>query len=143
MYLTANGLLERFYKLRGRSVAPLTVAVLGVAALAAAGVIPLRLRELVFPFYPLAFVPLFFFVAGKMPRPVARAVGFFAILSYEFYILHFYFIGRGFDSLFGSAIGLTGELAISFVVTLLLALLLSKVAARFRQGVDRYFLGAE
>src|ERR1051325_3172479 len=68
------------------------IGLLIVAALATAHVLPFSIRGLLFAFYPLAFVPLLFAVSRQLPPPILAASGFFAGLSYEFYILHFYFV---------------------------------------------------
>lgn len=112
-------------------------------ALSTRGVLPYAMRGLLFPFYPLAFVPLFFLVAKKLPTPVTRAVCLFSALSYEFYIFHFYFINEKYHELFPGSASLLVQIAIGFSVTFALAYVLSSLASRLRRAANTYFLRAE
>lgn len=143
---TYLGVTDRLDALRRRPVLPYALAaccVLAVAALASARVIPYWTRGLILPFYPVVFMPVFFMVARIMPRWCLRASSLFAALSYEFYILHFYFINRRFDEFFGGSLGLALEIVIGFVVTLALSAILHAVDTRLRRPVDRYLLAAK
>jgi peptidoglycan/LPS O-acetylase OafA/YrhL len=140
VYLGVNGRLEPMLN-SGVVIALLFAAsVAAVAALATAEVIPYAIRGLLFPLYPLAFVPLFFHVAKLLPKPVAKAAAFFAGLSYEFYILHFYFINDNFRDFFSGSLSLPSQIAIGFGITLVLAYVLSAAASRLRQAADSYLL---
>ncbi len=140
-YLGVNGLLEALIY-RRPVVLNLIFAccILGVCALSSAEVIPFWIRGLLLPLYPLAFVPLFFAAARVLPRWVNRAAAGFAAVSYEFYILHFYFIGRGFNELFGGSIRMGLEILISFLLVLAMATGLYFVDSRLRRPLDAYLL---
>lgn len=110
-----------------------------VAALATAQVISYRIRGLLFAFYPLAFVPVLFAITKKLPSRVVTASSFFAGLSYEFYILHFYFINDGYKDFFPAS-PLAGQILIGFAATLVLAFVISRGASLSRNAVEKYFL---
>ncbi len=139
-YLGVNGRLEALYRRPLALQLIFACCVLGVCALSSAKVIPFWIRGLLLPLYPLAFVPLFFAAAGVLPRWIKRAASRFAAVSYEFYILHFYFIGRGFDELFGGSIRMALEIPISFALTLAIATVLYFVNSRLRRPLDAYLL---
>lgn len=98
------------------------------------------IRALLLPLYPLAFTPIFVWVTGKLPRAVRRMIGLFAIVSYEFYLLHFYFIKANFDALFGRSFGLAYGLVISFVVVTVVASILYWVDTRIARLLMTYLL---
>jgi peptidoglycan/LPS O-acetylase OafA/YrhL len=139
-YLGVNGLLEALYRKPVALYLVLGCCILAVCALSSAKVIPFWFRGLLLPLYPLVFIPLFFAAARVLPRCINRAASGFAAVSYEFYILHFYFIARGFDELFGGTIRMRYELPISFVLVLAIATGLHFFDSRLRRTVDAYFL---
>jgi len=140
VYLGVNGRLERVS--RTGIVFPLvfSAGLATMAALATVKILPYAVRGLLFPLYPLAFVPLFFFIAKSLPKSVTRAATFFAGLSYGFYILHFYFINDGLRDLFPESLNLPSQIGIGFGITLVLAYVLSVVASRLRRAADGYLL---
>ena len=142
VYCGANGYTKRLTDAGGRLVVPLVgcVGLLTVTALCTAHVLPNSVRNLLFAFYPLAFVPVLFAVSQKLPKPILVASSVFAGVSYEFYILHFYFINDRFKDFFSAAIPLYGQAIIAFVITAVLAYVISKGAARFKQMADNYLL---
>ncbi len=83
---------------------------------------------------------MLFAVSQKLPKPILVASGVFAGLSYEFYILHFYFINDRFNDFFAASTPLYGQAIIAFVITFILAYVISKGAARFKQVADNYLL---
>jgi hypothetical protein len=118
------------------------IGLLLVAALSTAHVLPYSIRGLLFAFYPLAFVPFLFAVSKKLPPPIVAASSLFAGLSYEFYILHFYFINDGFEDFFPASTPLYGQVIIAFVVTFVLAYVISKGASWLRKVADKYLLAS-
>jgi hypothetical protein len=139
-YLGVNGRLEALYRRPVALNLVFACCVLAVCALSSAKVIPFWIRGLLLPFYPLAFMPLFFAAARVLPRWIKRTASGFAAVSYEFYILHFYFIVRGFNELFGKSIRMALEIPISFAVTLAIATALHFLNSRLRRPVDAYLL---
>ena len=124
-YLGVNGRLEALNRRSAGWSTVLAASLLVVSALATADVIPYWFRGLILPLYPLAFIPVFFFAARVLPRPVRAASTFFAALIYEFYILSFYFINDGFRDLFGPSVRMRLQIPIGFVVTLVVAYAMS------------------
>lgn len=118
------------------------VGLIAVTALALSGVLPDQVRDLLYALHPLAFFPLLLAAARRLPSPVLAASGFFAGLSYEFYILHFYLIGDGFEDFFPASTPLVGQIPISFAATLVVAYAMSRGAAWLRVRLDRYLLAA-
>jgi peptidoglycan/LPS O-acetylase OafA/YrhL len=142
VYCGVNGYTKRLTDTGAGMVVPLVgcVGLLTVAALCTAHVLPNSVRSLLFAFYPLAFVPVLFAVSQKLPKPILVASGVFAGVSYEFYILHFYFLNDGFKDFFPASIPLYDQALIAFVITFILAYVISKGAARFKQVADNYLL---
>lgn len=143
VYCGVNGLTKRLLDPDSLVVPTVSCSLLIlVAALATAEVIPYKIRGVLFAFYPIAFVPVLFAIAKNLPQRVVAAITFFAGLSYEFYILHFYFINEGFTDFF-PAFGLAGQILIGFTATFVLAFLLSRGAALARKEIDKYLLSDE
>lgn len=142
VYCGVNGYTKRLTDTRAPMVVPLVgcVGLLTMAALCTAHVLPNSVRSLLFAFYPLAFVPVLFAVSRKLPKPILVASGVFAGLSYEFYILHFYFVNDRFKDFFPASIPLSGQAIIAFAITIVLAYVISKGATRFKQMADNYLL---
>jgi peptidoglycan/LPS O-acetylase OafA/YrhL len=88
-------------------------------------------RGLLFPFYPLFAVPLLY----KVRVPAT----YFSSISFEVYILHFYFINRYFSDMFGS-MPIYLQIAIALMIVLPLAHVLSKLSAFISRSACAYFL---
>lgn len=144
VYCGVNGHTKRLIDTGTSMVFPLLgcIGLLIVAALSTAHVLPASFRDLLFAFYPLAFVPILFAVSQKLPQPIVAASSLFAGLSYEFYILHFYFLNDGFTDFFPATIPLYGQAVIAFVVTLFLAYGISKGASWLKQVADKHLLAS-
>jgi peptidoglycan/LPS O-acetylase OafA/YrhL len=142
VYCGVNGHTKRLTDTGARLIVPLfgCVGLFTVAALSTAHVLPPSVRNLLFAFYPLAFVPVLFAVSQTLPKPILVASSVFAGVSYEFYILHFYFLNDGFQDFFPASIPLYGQAIIAFIITVCLAHVISKGAARFKQVADEYLL---
>jgi surface polysaccharide O-acyltransferase-like enzyme len=141
-YLGANDYIKRlvnnetsvFFTLSG------CIGLLIVSALSTSNVLPLAIRGVLFAFYPLVFIPLIFSISKKLSPPILTASSFFAGLSYEFYILHFYFINDGFKDFFPASTQLYGQIIIGFITTFALAYILSKGAFWLRKRANEYLL---
>ncbi|MEK6585573.1 MAG: acyltransferase family protein [Nitrospirota bacterium] len=144
VYCSANGYTKRLTETGARLMVPLVgcVGLLAVTALCTAHILPNSVRNLLCAFYPLAFVPVLFAVSQKLPKPILVVSGVFAGLSYEFYILHFYFLNDRFNDFFPASTPLYGQAIIAFIITFILAYAISKSAARFKQVADKYLLGS-
>ncbi len=117
------------------------VALLGLAGGVAAGYLPGTAGTLVIPLYPFVFVPLLFALAAQLPAALVRGVTFFAAVSYEFYILHFYFIGDDLRQWMPLADSLVLQTIVGFTVTLISAWLLANAGVRVRAALEQYLLG--
>ncbi len=117
-----------------------SITLLIVQVLSTAHVLPGVIQGGLVVFYPLVFVPLLFAVSKKLPTLIVTASSFFAGLSYEFYILHFYFINEGFKDFFPATTPLVGQIIIAFVITFVLAYVISKCASWSRAAADKYLL---
>jgi len=106
-------------------------------------IIPYNIRHLLYAFYPLAFVPIFFMITKRLPKPILVANTFFASLSYEFFILHFYFISNKYPDYNNTQIPLCLQMTISFLATLFMAFLISKCASMLRKVTNEYLLSAK
>lgn len=142
VYLGVNGYSQRLIYAERNFLFTLSgcTGLLIVAALSTANIIPYEIRNLLFAFYPLAFVPFLFTISKNLPTPIQGAIGFFAGLSYEFYILHFYFINEGFRDFFTASTPLYSQIIISFVATFALAYIVSRIASFLRKSANKYFL---
>jgi peptidoglycan/LPS O-acetylase OafA/YrhL len=140
VYLDVNGQTSRL--IGAGMTFPLvgSLGLLVVAALSTAGVLPYSVRGFLFALYPLALVPVLLAICKKLPRPIVAASSFFSSLSYEFYILHFYFINQGFGDFFPPAASLDAQIIISFITTFAVAYVISHVASRFRRVANGYLL---
>jgi len=139
-YVSIHGLLDVMYQRRILLTYLFCASLLTIVALSTSEVIPYAIRGLMFSLYPLAFVPLFSHLSEKIPRYVIKASGFFAGLSYEFYILHFYFINNRFRDFFHKPMSVFGQITISFSLTLVLAYIISYIAKRLRESANTYLI---
>lgn len=142
VFCVVNGHVKGLIEAESSRVFPVlgSTGLLIVAALSAAHVLPDSIRGLLFAFYPLAFVPFLFAVSAKLPALIVAASSFFAGVSYEFYILHVYFINTGFKEFFPGVTSLYSQIGIAFVVTLILATVISTIAFRLKKVIDNYLL---
>ena len=62
------------------------------------------------------------------------------VISAHTYILHFYLINDRFNDFFPASTPLYGQAIIAFVITFVLAYVISNGAARFKQVADNYLL---
>jgi len=120
---------------------PIGLFILNALSISIVRNIPDFPHRLLYPLIPIAFVPVFLDLARRLPAQILKGISFFAGISYEFYILHFYFINEGFSEFFGISVDLTSQVFISFTVTLVLSYILNRVAMPLREKVTTYLLG--
>ena len=142
VYIGVNGHATRLINSERSMVFPLLgcISLLVIVALSSAHVLPYVIRIFLFAFYPLAFVPFLFAVCRKLPTRIVAASSFFASLSYEFYILHFYFINDKFRYFFPASTSLYVQIIFGFIITFVLAYIISKCASWSRKLADKYLL---
>jgi peptidoglycan/LPS O-acetylase OafA/YrhL len=101
------------------------------------------LPQVFLPFVAVAVFPLLLTAGSRLPSFLAAGSAFFAGLSYEFYILHFYFINDGFREFFKVDVGLFSHIVISFAVTFMLSFFISRIAAYLVSRANRYLSEAQ
>jgi hypothetical protein len=141
VYLHSKNLLDRVIELKLRVAIPLSITLLAVCGLSYSGYIWQEFPKFLFPLYPIAFVPLFFQIANRLPRLIGKAVKGFSEISFEFYMVHFYFINGAFRRLFGQQ-RLLIQLVTGFVISLGVALVVAWLGRKIRKLLDTYFFAA-
>jgi peptidoglycan/LPS O-acetylase OafA/YrhL len=125
VYLTVNDKIKSLTEINiivsGLSV----ILVLIVSTVVIAQRQPYSVRLILYVFYPLAFVPLLFFISNILSEKALQVISFFSSISYEFYILHFYFINKNFYEIFPDHFGFCSHVILSFMMTLILSYFLS------------------
>lgn len=140
VYLGVNGHISRLTN--ANPIGPLlgSLGLLAIVVFSSASVIPYNVRHFLYPFYPLSFVPLFFYVSKIIHPSLLSASKFFANLSFEFYILHFYLINSGFKEFFPFYENLYGQIVVSFIVTLIISYIISMISCALKKVADDYLL---
>jgi peptidoglycan/LPS O-acetylase OafA/YrhL len=141
VYFGANQHLEGLSTQKTRLFFLFPIGLFSLCALSVAGIIPKLIYTLFYALSPVAFVPVLLAFAARLPAQILRGIGFFAGISYEFYILHFYFINEGFYDFFRISVDLKSHILISFTITLVLSYILNRVATPLRKKVTIYLLG--
>ncbi len=103
-------------------------------------IIPYHLKNFLFPLYPVVVFPLLFKIGCNFPPIGCFLISAFASISYEVYILHFYFINNNLIELFPHIQGISMQTVVAFGITLPLAYILSKVASRLNRAILTYLL---
>ena len=99
------------------------------------------LPQLVFSISAIAFMPVIFKLAAHLPRWMVVASTLFSSLSYEFYILHFYFINEGFNTFFKLRVGVVAQIGIAFSVVFILSFILSRIGFVLSRKINSYLCG--
>ena len=139
VYLSVNGLLSYLVNTKLKHSIPLSFFALVVCMLSSSGIINIYIRNLMYPVYPIVFAPMFFGVSNYLPIWIDNIVTNFSEISFEFYILQFYFINGSFIQIFGSGFGLLTQIIIGFSANLFVAAILAKTANVIRKSIDAYF----
>ena len=92
-----------------------------------------------YPVYPIIFVPMFFGVSKYLSIWIDNIVTKFSEISFEFYILQFYFINGSFIKIFGTGFGLLTQIIIGFSAILFVAAILAKTENVIGKAIDAYF----
>lgn len=140
VYCGVNNFTHRLIHAKSLPAIAGSTLLLMTVALATAHILPFTLRTLLFPLYPFTFVPFLFAISNRLPKPLVVASSFFAGVSYEFYILHLYFINAGFLEFFPKPMSIARQIIISFVISVGLAYAISRFAIRLRRIADEYLL---
>jgi len=121
----------------------LCAALLAICIATKFGIMPVKLRRVLYALYPLAFTPVFFAIAHKLPKHITAIVAWFSGISYEFYILHFYFINDYYPTYLLNVDSLSIRIIVSFILTLCFSYLISRLAALLRNVAQHYFINSE
>jgi len=140
VYLSVRDFLPRLIEVKPKYSLPLAITLLIICGLSKSKILPYPVQSFLFVFYPFAFVSLFFAISGKLPKWVITPVLFFASISYEFYILHYYFANKNFYEIFPASFGLFLHIIISFTITCFLSFVLSRSATKLRKIVIEYLV---
>ena len=114
------GLNYSIEKLSQKSIyfyAILTIILIITSTLATSKIIPYEIRSILFPVYPIIVAPLFFKIGNLLTGIIRVAIGWFSSISYEVYIIHFYFINNYFADLFPNITSLSFQIIISILMT--------------------------
>ena len=139
VYLSVNGLLSDVVNTKLKHSIPLSFFVLVVCMLSSSGIINTDIRYLMYPLYPIIFVPLFFGVSNYLFIWLDNIVKKFSEISFEFYILQFYFSNGSFIKIFRNGFGLLTQIIIGFSADLFVAAILAKTGNVIRKSIDAYF----
>lgn len=140
VYFSVNGLLSKVLNIKLKWSIPLAFLVLVACASSSLGIIPFDMRKIMFPLYPVAFMSIFFKLASCLPIFMESWIKKFSEISFEFYLLQFYFINGSFRMIFGNGYGLLSQIIIGFGVDLLVAVFLAEIGKKLRKAIDSYFL---
>lgn len=111
-----------------------------VCGFATAKIIPYNIRMLLFPLYPFFAVPFFYNVGWVLKGWLLGVVSWFSGISYEVYILHFYFIENDFFKLLPGIKSVAIKVVISLVIVLILSWIFSKLSNQINKRVVSYFI---
>lgn len=139
VYLFTNNLLDRLINMKFKIAFPLSLILLMICALSFSGFLYYDIPKYLYPMYPIAFTPLFFRLANHLPELVERGVKRFSEISFEFYMVHFYFINGAFSRLFGNR-SLLFQIVIGSLISLFLAFIIAKIGNKVRKLIETYFL---
>ena len=109
-----------------------------ISALATSRIIPYEIRHLLFPIYPIFAAPFLFKIGNNLKGIQQKLVSWFSSISYEIYIIHFYFINKNFEDLFPNITSLWLQIVIAIIIVLPLAHILSKLSSFISRNTNNY-----
>lgn len=139
-YVGLNSNIDFFTKKSFKFYLFSTSVLLILCGLATSKMISYEFRSLLIPLYPFFAVPLLFKIGNNLKGWLKSSVVAFSFMSFEFYILHFYFINENLLHLFPSIKSVYYHILISAIIILPVAYLNSKIAKYFSNVVSKYFL---
>jgi peptidoglycan/LPS O-acetylase OafA/YrhL len=117
-----------------------TILILSLSGLATINTIPREVRTLLWPAYPLLVIPLFYRIGNLLKGIPLIIVLWFSSISFEVYILHFYFINENFIVLFPAVRSLPLEIFLVMIIVLSLAVACNKVATMTCRRIQSYII---
>lgn len=118
----------------------LTLILLLISTLATAQIIPYKTKGFLFAIYPLVAAPLFYKFGNQLNGFSQKVVSWFSAISYEVYIIHFYFINKYFAEFFPKITDMFLQIAIAVFIVLPLAYLLSQISALLNRSICNYLI---
>jgi len=111
-----------------------------LSALATSSIIQNSIRGLLFPLYPFFIVPLLFRIGSNLRDFMGSTTIWFSSISYEVYIIHFYFINRYFEDFFPNITSIFLQIVIALIIVLPLAHILSKISSAMSKTINNYLI---
>ena len=120
-----------------------TLFILILNGLSTSKILPYETRGFLLPFYPFFAVPLIYKIGNILKGRIKSSVIWFSSISYEVYILHFYFINENFSYIFPSVNSIYLKILIAVIIVLPLAHLLSKIGGFIGKQINNYLLSEQ
>ncbi len=98
-----------------------------------------QIRNLIIIFYPYCTIPLLYKLGCSLGHYVENFCTFFASISYEFYLLHFYFLNDFYDEFFPQITLILLRTSISLFGVLLMSYCFAKVSNFLSSTLNMYF----
>ena len=101
-FIGLNSNIKDFFNKSLAYYALATCVLLVLSGLATSKIIPYEIKSLLLPFYPFCAIPMLYKIGNKITGAFKASIVWFSSISYEVYILHFYFINDKFSDIFPS-----------------------------------------
>jgi Acyltransferase family len=141
VFIQKTEYLPRLIKMHPAVYIPSAVAILAVNILSAYEAFPVYVHSFFYIFYPVIFVPIFYKLSSLLPKSIMKLIGYFSVISYEFYILHFYFISKTLYSDILDPNGIIERISLAFGITTVLSVALSWIGTIMRKSLESYIMG--
>lgn len=119
-----------------------TSILLLLSGLSTSKTIPYEVRGLLLPLYPFFAIPLLYKVGNRIKGTLKLFVIWFSSISYEVYILHFYFINKNFLDIFPTINSIFPQIFISLIIVLPLAYINSKIGLYICDVINNYMFSS-
>lgn len=137
-FVGINSNIEKFTK---KSLAYYTLTtgfLLILSGLATSKILPVEIRGLLVPFYPFFAIPMLYKIGNSLNGFFKSGIIWFSSISYEVYILHFYFINDNFSDIFPTIKSSILQIIIAIIIVLTLACFVSKIGLNVGDLIKKY-----
>jgi len=110
------------------------------SGLATLEIIPYKVRALLLPWYPFFAVPLLYKIGNRIKGLFKAVIIWFSSISYEVYILHFYFINKNFSDIFPTINSIYLQILIAIIIVLPLAYITSRIGIYIGDLINKYLI---
>jgi peptidoglycan/LPS O-acetylase OafA/YrhL len=117
-----------------------TLLLLLLSALATLKILPHEVRNFLLPLYPFFAIPLLFKIGSSLKGRTKIVVAWFSSISFEVYILHFYFINEAFSDLFPAIDSIFFKIFMAIIIVLPLSYIFAKIGIFFGKTINEYLL---